>query len=196
MPEFTEDFDPGDLENLANTIQQSYCNRKSVQDGRRIPLVTRFKNPGIWLKAAGICADLKGDPQGFVEAAFQYNKVPGGPFPQQLCGQAIRRWYANYAKAAGIREDGTTQDILEAEVARDINATLRWCLSTGDFMGTMRNTHFWHLPAYVRCVLCPKDTVVINTFGREATGQIQANPKLMQILTDQNYSLAFMEKFK
>ena len=92
-----------EIENTANTLRQIFRNRKSTQIGRRYTLLDRYDNPEFWEGAAQACSELSASPTDYIEAAFKYVKVPGGPFPQQLVGQAARGWYKRYAEQLTVK---------------------------------------------------------------------------------------------
>jgi hypothetical protein len=191
-------IDQADIENTANTIRQVFRNRKTVQLGKRYTPMTRHDNENIWRKAAEICIELNADPASFVEAVFAKNRVPGGPFSNQLTGRACRGWYKEFVEARSLNADGSHKDIFEETIDDDIKHALVWAVNDqrNDVIQVLRDGCLWHIADYVRCILLPGDEIVLKKFGRSAASQLTSNPKLIRILTEKGYDLRFLESYK
>lgn len=75
------------IKRLAIEIKKVFIKKKTEEAGRPYKLAPRFNQWETWKKIAENCEKLKVTPEQFVEAAFQYNNVPGGPFPNTLASE-------------------------------------------------------------------------------------------------------------
>src|SRR5271165_2752014 len=103
----------GDAVYVAAKIKEHFFAAKKEQLGKAYRPSSRFVRPEIWQAAAEICIELKADPYSFVRCALTHSHVPGGPYPNQLCGNAIRTWFADYQAVYGVSENG---DIFANEI--------------------------------------------------------------------------------
>lgn len=189
----------GDVENMAVALRLCYCRRKAQQLGRAYSPHPRFKSSQLWLTAATLCTELEADPEAFVEAAFRYNTVPGGPFPQQIGSKAAVRWYKRHVENSKIavavpgQEDKVISPI-EQEHTMNMSHVALLALERG-VKETIMDRSLWHIPDYTRVLLMPKDPEVLQRFGRSAAGQINNSPALRKLLKEKGYDLSFMEAF-
>lgn len=184
------------IQNTADVIRQKFRERKAIQSGRRYNPAARYDSDELWLKAAEVCLKVNADPENFVAAAFRYNRVFGGPFPQQLSGKAAESWYGQYAETYK-KADNPTLDPYVAEISDTIQHAVTVAMRDcgGNFREAMLDECLWHIPDYVRVILFPKDEEALSKFGRSAYGQLTANPRLIKLLSDKHYDLNWMERF-
>ena len=131
-------------------------------------------------------------------AAFAKNKVPGGPFPQQLAGAAGLRWYREYAKQHVLTTDHNGRKLTEFDrevrtaIQYAVLMSLQYCYGYRD---CMLNDTSDYLYAFIRVVLNPKDAEIVKKHGKEAYIQVTQNPKLLESLKASGYDLSWMEAF-
>lgn len=75
----------------------------------------------LWVKIAQRVQELNAHPDDWIEAAFLYNRVPGGPFVNALYGKAAEGWYKAYAE---VLDRGTSKPLIQARVKMDFQYLL------------------------------------------------------------------------
>jgi hypothetical protein len=187
-----------DVDCIAQNIRRYFVEGKTQQYGKPYRPQAKFNQPERWHAAAEICIDLKADPYSFVRSAFLYNTVPGGPFYTQLCGNAIRKWFAAYKQLNSVKEG-------EDVYAKEIEELIRACGVTAIQMAHLHNKpreqifvedllmpeH--QMPAWVRCVLYPTPKV-LSTWGNAAYTEILGNSRLYSVLHEKEYNLNFLNR--
>ncbi len=184
-----------ETQNVADAVRKAFRATKAQQSGRPYRPMARWDDDAVWLKIAACCQQHEADPANWVAAAFQYNKVPGGPFPNQLAGAAAARWYHELVKSSSTSTSGEAVDLVGDEVTREVQSVVERFLMQGcapkDLLG---DPCLYEIPAYVRLIMLPDDPDIFGKFGREAHGQITANPRLFEVLVRKGYRLDWLEK--
>lgn len=89
------DLSQPELTKMATRMRTLFTNRKRNQFPN-FRLNERQRKVEFWEKSALACYEAGADPRDWIEAAFIYNTVGGGPYAQTLHGPAMRRWYNEY----------------------------------------------------------------------------------------------------
>jgi len=188
-----------DADSIGQIIRRHFVEGKSQQIGKKYSFQKKYNSPDFWRVAAQICIEINADPFSFVRSAFLFCSIPGGPFPNQLCGNAIRKWFQSYQK---LNAKPGVADVYEAEIlswiqtsyflVRNIaaanNLTFRDVLTTEIFVRTD------NVPPFVRLLLLPNDPENIKMWGRAAYYEVMGNPKLLSILENKGYNLDFLSR--
>lgn len=186
-----------DIENTSAEIKRYFYEFKRKQYGKPYSPAERFRKPAIWTAAAEKCVELKADPFNFVRASFQFNNVPGGPFPHQLAGVAISKWYRALCRSVGATNDDV--DLTEQEVkevmARGLNLIMSQERRPVDYLLDPYGVRQDVLPAYARVFLFPKNMQILETWGRKATEELNSNPKLVDTVQRMGYSTEFTQNY-
>lgn len=191
-------LDP-DLDALANDLRKMFVAAKSDQLGKSYKMHDRFRNIALWYAVAQKCKDLNADPQDFIEAAFNYCSVAGGPFPQNLATRAMDRWYKALTKVVGANlPAGMT--IADYRLAERVRTSLMTAMSIANanklrLRDILLDEHMLKLdlcPAYVRVLLLPKDQGVVDKWGAKARSEIMSNPRLLKTLNGSTFDLAWL----
>lgn len=184
-----------ETQNVADAVRKAFRDRKAQQTGRPYRPMARWDDDELWLKIAMSCQQEKADPASWVDAAFQYCRVPGGPFPNQLAGKAATRWYHDLVQSSSSQATGEPVDLVGEEVTREVQNVVERFLAQGcspkDLLG---DRCLFEIPAYVRVIMLPDDPEIIQAFGREAHGQVTSNPRLFEVLVQKGYRLDWLEK--
>jgi hypothetical protein len=188
-----------DIQNTAAEIKKYFYDFKRQQIGKSYTPADRFRKPEIWNTAAERCVDLKADPFNFVKAAFLYNNVAGGPYPHQMTGQAVVKWYNQFLQASGA-SGLTLQDVTEKEVKSTIAHALRMLTSQNrktwkEFLLDNYEVRLDVVPAYVRIFIMSKDEDIKEKYGRLATEELNSNPHLIEVVQRMGYDTAFTERY-
>tara|TARA_B100000579_G_scaffold437938_1_gene470083 strand:+ start:2800 stop:3399 length:600 start_codon:yes stop_codon:yes gene_type:complete len=189
------DYEYNELFNLAEIIKDSFFQRKSAQKGKPYKPHPKFTDKDLWVEIARVCKKLGADPNDFLDAAFRHNAVPQGPFPTQLKGEAIERWYADHA--AGLKadnKDNTT--VLSGKVDLEIKAAIKACLKRNerekvDPVKTLFNP-IMKIPPYVRIILMKNSLESMVRFGEEVHEYIKISPGLKEVLEQKGLNLKLM----
>lgn len=152
----------------------------------------RFNNEELWRKAAENCANLRASPYSFVLAAFLYNTVPGGPFPQQLTGGAAIKWYLTYQKVNHAKDD---EDPFLLDTQNKLLTGTQMAL-THPFYGPSQALMIEanNLPAWVRLVLCPDDAAIWAGYGRIAAQELGGCPPLYDALVKLGTNVTLLKR--
>ena len=193
-------LDP-DLDGLANRLKKAFAEAKTEQQGKKYKAADRFKAMHVWYGVARKCLELNADPEDFIEAAFAYCSVPGGPYPQNLASRAMDRWYGEALKVNG---GNTTLGPGETLYGRRLAGIIQT-----NFMAAMRLSSANHkrirdillddlmlpldlCPSYVRVLLLPKDPAIVARWGAKARSEIMSNPRLLKTLTGSTFDLTWL----
>lgn len=185
--------------NTAAEIKKYFYNFKRTQIGKSYSPAERFRKPEIWNAAAEKCIELKADPYNFTRAAFQFNNVPGGPFPHQLAGNAMTKWYRNFCRNLGA-SNMTEHEVTEQEV-RDLLArglrlmTEQSRMRPRDYFLDDYAVRLDILPAYIRVLLLSKDQEILKKWGHLATTELNSNPHLIDVINRMGYSTEFTKNY-
>ena len=82
---------------MATRMRTLFSKRKRL-NFPNFRLNERQRKAEFWEKSALACYEAGADPRDWIEAAFMYNTVSGGPYGQCLHGNAMHKWYAAYIK--------------------------------------------------------------------------------------------------
>lgn len=173
---------------------------KVEQQGKAYRPHERFRKYELWIAAAEMCNSMNADPYDFVRAAFHFCTVPGGPFPHMLCGNAIRRWYQEYRRAATEVGKDAPDEVFKTEISylfREIGRRMvRSKQRPKDFLldDAMLPLHL--APAFCRVLILPKDPDVMRMFGKKARSEIIGNQKLLNVLNELGMDLSWLERLK
>jgi len=172
---------PADAHKVGQRIKRMYVDMKKSQLGKtRYTLHPRYQSEEIWDKAGEIAIELEVSPATYVEAIFEYNTVPGGPFPQQMGGKSAARWVKEYADNEGSIEESVKQRLLKM-LAYHRKA---WSLYEGKLTLTEVILHPAYqsmFPAYLLCAAYPKKEIH-DAYGKEARMYIEENPHIFPVL--------------
>lgn len=182
-------LDP-DLDGLANALRKKYAEAKTAQMGRRYSPAARFKSIAIWYGVARKCLELTADPDDFIEAAFLYCSIPGGPYPQNLASRAMDRWYGEMLSLVGKEPLAEGETIFSRRlryVIRDtVNASLRIARANNmrlrDVLNSPTLMDVETYPSYVRLALLPKDPEVVRRWSNSARAELRINARLLKTL--------------
>ena len=189
------DYEYNELFNLAGVIKDSFFQRKTVQKGKKYKPHPKFADNNLWVDIARVCKKLGADPNDFLDAAFHYNSVPKGPFPTQLKGDAIERWYAEHS--AGLKESNKDNDtVLSGKVDLEIKSAMKACLKRHerekvDPIKTLFNP-IMKIPPYVRIILMKNSLESLVRFGEEVHEYIKVSPGLKKVLKQKGLNLELM----
>lgn len=191
-------LDP-DVDGLANKLRKAFAEAKTAQQGSKYKPVDRFRKIELWYAVARKCQALKADPDDFIEAAFTFCSVPGGPYPQNLPTRAMDRWYAEFLRVHGGQpKEG------QSIVAYRLGNTLQECLGTAMRIARANNKRIRDIlldetslrldlcPAYIRVLLLPKDQGIVAKWGAKARSEVATNPRLMQTLQASDFDLSWL----
>jgi hypothetical protein len=188
------------VEATAELIKGHFARMKADQQGKPYRPHERFRKYELWVAAAEMCNELKADPFDFVRAAFTYCTVPGGPFPQMLCGNAARHWYKDHQRALSEVGKAPPTELYKTEIVRMFREVGRLMVISkqrpSDFLldDCMLPLHV--APAFCRVLILPKDTAVMKTFGKKARSEIIGNQKLLSVLGELGMDLSWLERLK
>ena len=184
--------------NLSQEIKRCFSEAKRQQLGKSYSPAPRFNKPEDWYAAAEVCAELEANAANFVRAAFMFNNVPGGPFPKQLAGNAIRRWYNQYRTQAGA--DGKAGDDVDDQELRGMFKHATLCMLSQikmrprDFLLSEYTVRPAVVPAFVRVLLFPKDAAMLEKWGRLAHEELDSNPQALAAVKRLGYDISNIEK--
>lgn len=190
----------GSIDYTAQQIRKYFVESKTQQQGHAYRPQPKFNRKEFWTAAAEICIELQADPYSFVISAFLGCAVPGGPFPNQLCGSAIRKWFAAYKKLNSAPDGGDVY-------AHALDYLIRYCIRDAIQMARLHNRtreqifledfliQEHQMAAWIRALLCPTPAI-LKKWGHPAYAEIMSNPRLYSILQEQGYNLKFMETIR
>lgn len=191
-------LDP-DVDGLANQLRKAFAEAKTQQNGSKYRPVDRFRKIELWYAVARKCQELKADPADFIEAAFTFCSVPGGPYPQNLPTRAMDRWYSEFLRVHGGKpKEG------QSVVAYRLGNTIRDCFSMALQMSKANNKRIRDIllddtslrldlcPAYIRVLLLPKDQGIVAKWGQKARSEVLTNPRLMETLKASDFDLSWL----
>ena len=176
-------------------LKSSFFSRKTAKKGRPYKPHPKFTNKDLWVEVARICKRLEADPEDFLDAAFNYNSVPNGPFPNQLKGEAIERWYKEHAVSLKSKNrDNST--VLGSKVDLEIKAAVKACFTRHkrekvDPVKTLLNP-IMRISPYVRIILMKNSLESMVRFGEAVHEYIKISPGLKNILKEKGLNLELM----
>jgi len=186
-----------ETENVAIEIRKQFRAAKAQQAGRPYRPGARWDTEELWHRAAEACIAAKADPASWVQSAFLYNKVPGGPFPNQLSGRAAANWYQQ-AKTVILGDGMSDQvDLMEGAVTDAINGAIMRHIAVGDPLKRVLMANYYHeIEAWTRVVLAPGDEDILRAWGRAAYAEISRNPRLCECLRRRGYDLTWVKRYQ
>jgi hypothetical protein len=191
-------LDP-DLDGLANQLKSFFAEAKTEQHQKKYRPAPRFNNMAIWYGVARKCLALNADPLDFIEAAFMYCSVPGGPYPQNLASRAMDRWYGELTRVTGgeLKPGETiagrrlnrlmTDTMVNAQRLSRVHGKRLSEILLDDFPLAL-DLH----PAYIRVLLLSKDPAIMDRWGAKARSEIRCNPRLLKALTNSTFDLSWL----
>jgi hypothetical protein len=187
-----------DTENLAPIIKRHFYEFKREQLSKPYSPGEKFRRHEIWSAAAEKCVQLQADPYNFVRAAFRYNRVPGGPFPNQLSGAVMTKWYGDLLREV---QTAKGQNPIDAEIRLLMSEALQQGLQQNrvrlrDYFISELYVAASVYPAFIRMLLFPQDQQIKDAWGKKATDEILANPQLLEVLRTGGYAIGFMQEFE
>jgi hypothetical protein len=187
---------PADIKALGRHIRLLFYEGKSRKLKHPYKPKGRHDQMTFFYRAAALVKHLSADPQDFVTAAFQYCKVKGGPFANQLGGAAAEAWYRQYLEGKGIdvttlgkrpeKPEPAMYDVVfacDADLAMDVEigvAMLR--LNTGSEDPAYASnipilrSRTYEIPLIARALLGYHDEEVLKIFGKEILEFFQTQP--------------------
>ena len=189
------DYEYNELCNLAEILKNSFFSRKTAKKGKSYKPHPKFSDKDLWVGVAKVCKRLEADPEDFLDAAFNYNAIPNGPFPNQLKGDAIERWYGAHAVALKNKnQDNNT--VLGAKVDLEIKAAIKACFTRHerekvDPVKTLFSPIMKFSP-YVRIILMKNSLESMVRFGQGVHEYIKVSPGLKNVLKQKGLNLELM----
>lgn len=185
-----------DAELCGRRIKACFYEQKQAQNGRPYRPASRHNNTETWTKAGENCLTVSADPKDFVRAAFKFNLTPGGPFPNQLLGDAARRWYVKLKEEAGWKNDGRFSSAYVQELHTNMVSRMLHLMK----LSASARRLALKLPAsdmveWMRVLLSGLDPEVMRRHAAEAKRQLSANPALLAALEELGWSKQ-LEKLK
>ena len=192
-------LDP-DLDGLATDLRKKFAEAKTEQMGRRYTPAERFRNMSIWYGVARKCLELHADPDDFIEAAFLFCSVPGGPFPQNLASRAMDRWYGEAGRFTSAKPLAPGETLFSRRLDGKVQAGMLLAIRLAgankirlrDVVADDKMLRTDMCPAHVRMLLFPQDPEVAKRWRNEARAEIQTNPRLLLALKQSHYDLTWL----
>lgn len=120
MSDNEDGLDYLEYEVIIRRLKAQYAAKKRQQiPGYR--MAARDRRPEMWVKIAQRVQEVNAHPDDWIEAAFLYNRIPGGPFVNALYGPAAEGWYRAYAE---VQDRGTSKSVIQARVEMDFQYLL------------------------------------------------------------------------
>ena len=178
---------------VAGRIKRLFCKRKRERHGR-YTLPERFNVDEFWEAAAAQCIRLQVSPATYIEAAFKFCRVPGGPFPQHLGKQAIVGWVDHYRKTLGDPVEAFRAE-LEA-----FKRNVEWVYQTSNQRITpmmfLTETQFnQDINPCVALAYCPAPPV-IRLYGADALDAFESDPVLEEVFSKLHISTPWIQTVK
>lgn len=195
-------LDP-EIDAIANALKKGFAERKTEQQGRKYRPAERFQNMHIWYGAARKCVELVADPDDFLDAAFTYCSIPGGPFPQNLATRAMDRWYREMLQLVsktGEEPLPAGETIYSMNLKLRVKAALHAALCASRQHGkrlheVLLDERWLSLelyPAFIRALLLPKDPAVMAKWGSLARAEIMSRPRLLKTLLGSTFDTSWL----
>lgn len=173
----------------ARQLKREFNQAKTVQRGRPYQPAERWRNMDLWLSIADNCLQVRADPVTFVQAAFTYNQVPGGPFPNQLQGPAARKWYEQMANATGWQgKAGQFSSPFVLDVYQNLCAKVLYLaqLPPGRLLAELKLPSLgW--TAWERVLASRFHPAVVAVYGSGMRRDLTANARLKDALVELNW---------
>ena len=185
--------------NTGQEVKKAFYEAKRQQLGKPYSPQGRHNKPETWLAAGELCIELQASPYDFVRAAFLFNNVPGGPFPNQLVGGGARRWYNQYRQhmnAVGMpAEEVDNQEVLGMfrHAVKCMMSQIR--MRPRDFLLDEYIMRRDVTPAFVRVLLFPNDQQMRDRWLREACEELNSQPSILAAVKRLGYDVSFMEQY-
>jgi hypothetical protein len=189
------DYEHNELWNLAELLKNSFFSRKVAKKGKPYKPHPKFSDKDLWVDIAKVCKQLEANPEDFLDAAFKYNAVPNGPFPNQLKGDAIKRWYNEHA--VGLKnKNQSNKTVIGSKVDLEIKAAVKACLTRHirekvDPVKTLHSS-IMKIPPYVRIILMQNSLESMVKFGKDVHEYIKVSPGLKNVLKEKGLNLELM----
>ena len=186
-------YEYNELCNLADRLKDSFFRRKSAKRGKPYKPHNNFSKKDVWLKVAGNCKELEANAEDFLDAAFKYASIEGGPFPNQLVGKAMKSWYAEHAKTLE-KEDGML--LIDVRVDLEIKAAVKACFLRQERNKEnpikILNSNIMDTPPYVRIILLNNSLESMVKYGEEVHEYMQVCPGLKGAVEKKGLNLKLM----
>lgn len=117
-----------ELLTLARRVKDRYVQLKKQRLKNSYALGTRHNKIQFWVEAAKLAKKLNVTPEALVEACFDGDSRPGGPFPNNLAGPAAQRWVAQWKLKVNFVEENNPGAAVFAEAGSDFVESLKLCL--------------------------------------------------------------------
>ena len=189
-----------EVENVAAEIKRHFYNCKREQLGKPYSPAPRMRKPEYWTAAAEKCIEMKASPYDWIRAAFNYNKVPGGPFAPALSGQAAAGWYRQLMAKIGAKE-GSNMSVAEQEIQELMLRGVRLITSHNrrmrgrDYLLDDYYVRTEVLPAYIRIFMFKDDPKILERWGLRATEELNSNPDLIEAAQRLGYPTEFTKQY-
>jgi hypothetical protein len=196
-----------DIDQLARRIRVILVDAKTQQLGHKYKLSAKMDQFKFFQRAAEQCMELEADPVDYIAAAVENCGISGGPFPNQLGGQAAKAWYLKFKEGRGISDEELvrikvrkTKNAAGEEVEEVITETIYACdadlqmdvdivhsiiyHNTGSFaigegaLKILRDPNF-PLPIGGRAIVGFGDEQVLRTFAREIYNYFKLQPNYL-----------------
>jgi hypothetical protein len=148
--EDTRQFTQAEITATANIIRSTYQVQKTRALGRPYNPGTRVAGKSEdWQKAAINALKCRANPAAFVEAAFTFCTVKGGPNPNQLTGRAAVRWWhqsrgssTHFDPARSRGDEVIIDDTAEEDLKILLMDAFQYCLC--------KSGHPWPHPEFIK----------------------------------------------
>ena len=187
------EYNKNDLINLGNKLKKSFFERKTRQKQRKYKPHDKYCGIDFWANVAKVCKDLKSHHEDFLDAAFKYNSVAGGPFPAQLTGDAIKKWVSENASHKDTSEDCS---VMEEKVNIQLNAAARACFKRNETKGTSVEDTLMNpivrIAPYARVILMKNSLESMVKYGEQVIEHIKLSPGLDEVLIKKGLKIELM----
>jgi hypothetical protein len=171
-----------DLYRVARRIKTRFIAAKTKQIGKAYNMQSRFSsNDELWENAARICIHRAVSPVDFVEAIFQFNKVPGGPFPLQVgskfADSAVVRYKNSKSDGMSFWEEKLTH---ARTYMNQVETNTNGRITAFDVL--TKHPYCRNIDPVIACCILGASKKVLEVHGREAKEQVTSDPALLEYL--------------
>ena len=187
-----EETDTKQFKALREQIKYLFKKRKSEQCGRPYKMGPRFRKTEIWDKIAKACMDENAYPDLWVECAFVYNKLSGGPWPTNLGTEKMKENYRNFIEESDVvKNNEEAEQYMENLLTRRKNSLKQICRGSGKppvFILMMEAVGF---EAFVRIILSEGHYRVKEKYKEEALKELESNPPIRDFIKNSHFKEYF-----
>lgn len=195
-----ENQDELDVESVANEIRLAFFELKRKQQNKPYRPSSRHDKWEFWMKAARKCIEHNADPNHWVEAAFRYNKISGGPYPHTIGGRQAVRWYDEFRRNHILSEEYSDDPVEQYvkslfELAQMLFYHRTGSMEVSDNIETLKNP-FVKIDPWVRVLMAPFNEEVVNLYGDAGWVDLKSSPHIYNALKNLGHDLTVFDKFR